>query len=276
VSGPASIRFQNGVFALGEFRCPPEHPRWRTVNVMAGAPHVVFPGTAVVIEQAGHDPLVTTRNHVVYYDRDQRYRRSLHDPRGDHCVFVALAQALVESLFGDTTMPFVSGPSDATAYMSILTAVRADPAESLRVEELVYTALGRAVRAARELHGTRGRVHRLSTEREHRALVEDAKALLDDRFAEHDSLEDIARVLHTSPFHLARVFRERTGFPLHQYRTQLRLRVALELLYEGSTIVADVARSVGFKSHSQFTSAFRATFGVPPSRATATAIPARG
>jgi AraC family transcriptional regulator len=281
MSSPGRVLFANGVFALGDFHCPPEDPRWRVVNVIGGAAHVVFPGTTVAIHQAGREPTVTTPNHVVFYPRDQRYRRELRDPRGDHCRFVALSEKLLGQLLeqaavrgGDGTIPFDTGPSDAAAYLAVTRAAHMSCDDVLEVEELVYGALGRVVRAASSLHAAPKRARRYRTESDHRALVEDAKALLSERLAEHDSLEDIARRLHTSPFHLARVFREHTGFSLHRYRTELRLRVALEHLLDGCRI-ADAARAVGFTSHSRFTTAFRASFGIAPSGVRAPAVPAR-
>jgi AraC family transcriptional regulator len=286
MGAPAQILFRTRDFALGEFRCPPHDPRWHTVNVMSGAPHVVFPGTTVGIQQAGHEPVVTTRNHVVYYSRNQPYRRILRDPRGDHCAFVAVSPELLATLWEhagvrsptDGAMPFASGPSDATAYLSVYSAVHAlrdRASDELHVEELVYDALRRVVRAARSLQLQPRPARRLRTAREHRRLAEDAKALVSDRLAEHDSLEELARMLHTSPFHLARVFRAHTGFPLHRYRTQLRLRLALEQVLAGSAPLSDIARAVGFTHHSQFTTAFNRAFGVAPSRLTARAAPAR-
>ncbi|MFL5945397.1 MAG: helix-turn-helix transcriptional regulator [Gaiellaceae bacterium] len=283
MTGAARMLFGNGSFALGEFNCPPDDPRWQVVNVIGGAAHVVFPATTVVIQQAGREPVVTTPNHVVYYPRDQRYRRALKDPRGDRSAFVALSPELLARLLeeasipagADGTIPFDTGPSEATAYLAIAQAVHALRARSsaLQVEELVYTSLERVVRAAGSLHESPKRARRYRTESEHRALVESTKALLGERFAEHDSLEEIAGRLHTSPFHLARLFREHTGFPLHRYRTELRLRAALEQLFDGVPVAA-AARVVGFRSHSQFTSAFRASFGVTPSNVTARATPA--
>jgi AraC-like DNA-binding protein len=95
--------------------------------------------------------------------------------------------------------------------------------------------------------------------------VESAKALLTERTTEHDSLDTLARLLHTSVFHLGRVFRERTGFSLHAYRTQLRLRLALDRLRDPGVELSALALELGFNSHSHFTGAFRSVFGVPPS-----------
>lgn len=73
------------------------------------------------------------------------------------------------------------------------------------------------------------------------------------------------RAVNVSPFHLARSFRRQTGYTLHEYRTHLRLRAALERLADGDEDVAVIARAVGFSSHSHLTASFRRAFGVPPS-----------
>jgi len=61
------------------------------------------------------------------------------------------------------------------------------------------------------------------------------------------------------------VFRRQTGFSLHQYRTQLRLRLALERLPESAGSLTSLAFELGFASHSHFTDTFRREFGVAPS-----------
>jgi AraC-like DNA-binding protein len=71
--------------------------------------------------------------------------------------------------------------------------------------------------------------------------------------------------VHASPFHLARVFRERAGVPVHRYLTRLRLRAALERLSDGADDLTALALDLGFSSHSHFTDAFRREFGRSPS-----------
>jgi AraC-like DNA-binding protein len=276
MSSPARILFRNGSFALGEFRCRPDDVRWRAVNVMSGCAHVVFPRTSVVIQQDGHEPVLANQNHVMFYDRDRRYRRELHDPRGDHCAFVALAPELVASLReaaevaapAESRLPFIQGPSDAQTYLSLFLAVRAlrqGKAERVAVEELVYDALFRSVDVAVDVHDRRRRAKRRHTDHGHFQLVEEAKRLLTERAAHHDSLEWIARTLHTSPFHLSRMFRDRTGFTLHRYRIHIRLRLAVERLSAGESDLGALARELGFHSHSHFTGVFGSVFGLPPS-----------
>ncbi len=75
----------------------------------------------------------------------------------------------------------------------------------------------------------------------------------------------LGRAVNVSPFHLARSFRRQTGYTLHEYRTHLRLRAALERLAAGDEDVAVIARAVGFSSHSHLTASFHRAFGVPPS-----------
>ena len=96
-------------------------------------------------------------------------------------------------------------------------------------------------------------------------MVEDAKAVLSARYAEHLTLDELGRAVNVSPFHLARAFRRHTGYTLHEYRTHLRLRAVVERLDLGSDDLAVIAREVGFSSHSHLTATFRRTFGVPPS-----------
>jgi AraC-like DNA-binding protein len=97
-------------------------------------------------------------------------------------------------------------------------------------------------------------------------VVEDAKALLTARYAERLTLDQLGRAVNVSPFHLARSFRRHTGYTLHEYRTQLRLRAALERLAQGDEDLVVIARAVGYSSHSHLTASFRRVFGVPPSR----------
>src|SRR5262249_18771934 len=78
-------------------------------------------------------------------------------------------------------------------------------------------------------------------------------------------LDDVARAVHTSPFHLARLFGERTGLPVHRYLTQLRLRAALDRLAGGASDLTALALDLGFSSHSHFADAFRREFGRTPS-----------
>ncbi len=79
------------------------------------------------------------------------------------------------------------------------------------------------------------------------------------------SLFELAQVAGLSPFHLARVFRSHTGLAPHEYQTQLRLRLARQLISQGHAL-AQVACQTGFADQAHLTRRFRAHFGLPPGR----------
>ncbi len=54
---------------------------------------------------------------------------------------------------------------------------------------------------------------------------------------------------------------------MHAYRTQLRLRLALDRLSDQHADLATIALALGFNSHSHFTGTFRSVFSVTPSDA---------
>jgi AraC-like DNA-binding protein len=82
---------------------------------------------------------------------------------------------------------------------------------------------------------------------------------------ERITLGDVARAVHSSPYHLARVFQQQNGVPIHRYLTRLRLRASLERLQDGAGDLTALALGLGFSSHSHFSDAFRREFGCTPS-----------
>lgn len=97
----------------------------------------------------------------------------------------------------------------------------------------------------------------------------DVRLLLNDRYASSLRLADAAAAAGCSIWHVSRLFRQATGTTIHAALTALRLRHALERLRDGERDLTRLALSLGFASHSHFTSAFRTGFGVTPSAARA-------
>jgi AraC family transcriptional regulator len=237
---------------------------WQELNDNIGPrPHLVFPQTSVYIEQGVFGRVLATPNHVVFYPSHELYRRELHDPRGDVSLFVTVDPQLFEAIAAKAMRPL--GASDAVTYFTVqLLArhLRSEPEhDRLFAEEMLH----RLVRRASPRQAVRRRPARRTTRRCHRELVEAVKDLLARRLRERLSLGDLARELHTSPFHLSRVFRESTGFSLHDYRINLRLRVSLELLADPDADLTRIAHELGFSSLSHFSGSFRLKFGVAPS-----------
>jgi AraC-like DNA-binding protein len=95
-----------------------------------------------------------------------------------------------------------------------------------------------------------------------RALV--VRALLNERSARPLRLADAAAAAGCSASRIAKDFRRATGQSIHATLVRLRLRHALEALRQGDDDLTRLALAVGFASHSHFSAAFRAEFGVTP------------
>ncbi|MFL6260088.1 MAG: helix-turn-helix transcriptional regulator [Thermoanaerobaculia bacterium] len=137
------------------------------------------------------------------------------------------------------------------------------PREPMAIEEAALKVL-REVLKGDSPQALKHRAVRREPSRARRRYAEDAKALLQQRFRERLQLEDIARSLYVSPYHLCRLFREETGVPIHSYLNRLRLREALEPIAEGEADLSELAAGLGFSSHSHFTAAFRKELGMSP------------
>lgn len=91
-----------------------------------------------------------------------------------------------------------------------------------------------------------------------------ARDLLDSRYAEDLSLEDIARDAAMSKFHFIRQFKLSTGLSPYQYLLKRRLERARSLLLDGDLPIARIALAVGFSDQSQFNRHFKREFGATP------------
>lgn len=109
-------------------------------------------------------------------------------------------------------------------------------------------------------------VRRRDPARARRDYAREARLLLQQRFRERLRIEDVARALYVSTYHLCRLFKEDTGVSIHRYLNQLRLQYALSELARGEAGLSDLALELGFSCQSHFTKAFREEFGVPPGK----------
>jgi AraC-like DNA-binding protein len=93
--------------------------------------------------------------------------------------------------------------------------------------------------------------------------VRRVRELIDGRFYENVSLDELAAVAHLSPFYLVRVFTNEVGLPPHAYLTQTRVMRACRLLRAGVPI-AQAAVDVGFVDQSHLHRHFRRIMGMTP------------
>jgi AraC family transcriptional regulator len=78
------------------------------------------------------------------------------------------------------------------------------------------------------------------------------------------TLEAMAALVHLSPYHFARKFKEATGLPPYQYVLHCRVERAKTLLTAGEHSIREVAQMVGFANQSQLTRHIKNAFGVTP------------
>jgi len=85
-----------------------------------------------------------------------------------------------------------------------------------------------------------------------------------EHLAERLNLEDLARAANLSPFHFARVFRQKTGFTPAAYVRSVRIGRARELLRAGELSVKQVGQAVGFPLAHHFSAVFKQSTGQSP------------
>ena len=274
----STLVFDGQSVKIGRWRCGPDSHLWREENVAGSRPMLVFPRTSVQIKQDKHDPVVTTRNHLVYYNKDQTYRRKLVDRRGDICdyfyvepkelvsVLTWLGSEAPENL--DEPFNRSLGNCNTTSYSVqrylfelVTNGTEPDP---LFVEETFFSILPGLLDGANESQ-RRNQTKRKSTANRQREQVESVKEFLFHHMEDHVSIKDVAKHCDTSAFHLCRVFKQQTGLSIIKYLTKMRLLETLENVLDTKRDLTDIALQYGFSSHSHMTELFRLEFGFPPS-----------
>lgn len=262
--------FESPIVKAGEFRCPIDHPNFSDTGPVSDY-CFVFPRNACWIEHEGERPFVADSTTVPLYNPGRPYRRGVIDPSGDCTDWFSVDESVLRDMvarFDPHTADasdqlFTRGAVGASAEMFLAQRnvfnhiTRSAVPDVLFVEESVISILSEVL----------GRAHNVGHDRTRLAgadVAARARAHLGLKFLEKESVGALAAAVGVSPFHLCRVFRRETGYSLHKYRTELRLRWSLQPLADNVDILT-VALAAGFSHHSHFTTAFRRTFGVRPS-----------
>lgn len=266
------VVFDGGLIRIGRWRLPASHASFRDSGPTRGY-LVVFPRTSAWIQHAGGRAFVADPNIVTYYNRHQEYTRRAIAPWGDRCEYYVVSPGLLRHIVGawdsaaaeapSRIIRFTHGPSDAQAYLAqrrVYAHVRrAGRPDALFVEETMVGVLARLFGLAYGMARPEGAPPR--------DVVEHAREVLARRFATRLTLSELAAATGTSVFHLCRLFRAETGVTIHAYRNQLRLRAALERVRDSRSDLSAVALDLGYSTHSHFTAAFHAAYGITPSEA---------
>ncbi|TDX77310.1 AraC family transcriptional regulator [Rathayibacter sp. PhB151] len=91
-----------------------------------------------------------------------------------------------------------------------------------------------------------------------------AAQFLHDHPAERIEVAELASMACLSPSHFAALFRRRFGMPVLQYRTELRMARARELLDMTERPIAEVAAAAGYEDSFYFARQFKRIHGLTP------------
>jgi AraC-like DNA-binding protein len=271
-----STVFETDIIRIENFHC---HGTERSGEETASSHEIVFLRKGVYERRNSFGNVVADLNHILFFHRNQPYQIAHPLPGGDTSTVIAIApsilremvQSLDPSVEERPNAPFAAGHglAEMQHHIRLHRVLRAASAgvEPLEIEENVLILAASAIRQPfQTVHGQRWRTPPTTLKGE-RDLVNQTKTVIAARFRDKLSLKRLASETFTSPYHLCRVFKRETGLSIHRYLLRLRLLHALDDIAETPGInLTQVAIHLGFSSHSHFTSAFQAAFGIPPSR----------
>ena len=269
------LLFRSDHLSIGEVHC--RSPRCGCTPAEQSSRHsLAFVRSGVFVKHIGREQVVADATRVVFFSPAQPYRVSHPIEGGDVCVTLAPAHEWVREALqsldpaaadtDDAALTVPDAPADPQSFLwqsRVVRALEQGRASRLAVEEAACLMIGRLFAAAYRSRGLRAG-QRGSTLAAHRDLVSVARLVLRRGPCKQPSLGDLADKVHSSPYHLSRVFHRLTGLTLQRYLNRVRLREALARVADGEDLTK-VALASGFYDHSHFTNAFRREFGVPPS-----------
>ena len=222
----------------------------------ASANFLVFPLRGLFVKHEGrNERLLADPCHALLFEAGAPYRVSHPVEGGDECLVLEPSA----DLFAEFPSPKKLAPLDArliAARQLLRHRLGTKLAGSFEAEE---RAVGLFLGAGRLAPTVPIKPSRQAE------MVEATRITLAARPGENWSLGELAKRVYSSPWHLARVFRERAGLPLHRYHLRARLAAALREVLDSSRDLTAIGLDLGFASHSHFTASFRRTFGVTPS-----------
>ena len=95
-------------------------------------------------------------------------------------------------------------------------------------------------------------------------IIYQAKTILKEDLSGNRSLEEIASLLNISYSLFRREFKNKCGISPGQYRLELKLARAKEMLYSTNLSIAEISDKLYFESLGQFSTFFKKKVGIPP------------
>lgn len=97
------------------------------------------------------------------------------------------------------------------------------------------------------------------------SVIKIVKQYIEDNYNREElTLQDVADYTHLSPQHLSRIFRKEMGITFIDYLTKVRIRKAIDLLFEEDLKMYEIAEKVGYTTQHYFSNVFKKITGVSP------------
>jgi len=274
----ARVLYAGDVVLLGETRFAPEDARFGRESAAEVWPNIALPRLPVGIRAADARPVLGDANTALLFLVGRPYRRISIGGRGTWTEWIEVRPDVLEEILAAydaagspaRPSPFRTGcaPAPQAAYLAHR-RMRAglgkgEAPDPLGLEEAALAIACAVLAAGFDRQGVRPKTAR-DAERQGRDLVFMVQALLNRDLARPLRLSEVAAAAGLSPYHLCRVFRRRTGLPIHRYRDSLRVRASLERVLDGDARLIDIAYDLGYANEAHFSDAFRRRFGMRPS-----------
>jgi len=245
---------------------------------------LVLPLAGVYLKHLGPDQrVVGDRQHALFFNADEPYRVS-HPYGGDESLAIDFSPVALADLSGESDpgaverRPFFALPSvplngrQVLGKQRLANRLRAGALSELEADESALALLSACTATAATSVRRPARRRRTHARQEQR--VEATVLALSGQPQARWNLEQLARRVHSSPWHLAREFRRVVGLTLHQFQLLARLSLGLERVLDSNLPLTSLAADLGFSSPSHFTAAFHRCFGCTPTQLRRDARPA--
>ena len=93
---------------------------------------------------------------------------------------------------------------------------------------------------------------------------QELSAYIDENLGSRLSLSELAEKFFYNPSYFSRVFKEKFGLSLIEYKTKKRVESAAELLEKTELTIDEICDNLGFSERSSFYNAFKKRFGTSP------------
>ena len=96
------------------------------------------------------------------------------------------------------------------------------------------------------------------------AFIHDFLGWIDNNLDSRLDIDTVSRRAGYSKWHLQRIFKEHTGYPLAEYIRAQKLQKSVERLAQSDEPILNVAIALGFDSQQSFNRSFKRQFGQAP------------